>query len=305
MELTHPYFAILLSKNRIELLFLFIYCIITIYLLQRRKLLGASAVAILILFALLTLRNFPSIDLSKPKIYTSSCHTRGDRVDVNCVFGDINSGIDILLTGDSHAAQYFPVLEQIAINDHYKLTSWTKSSCPFLKPDYKRNFGDKSCQKWQESVWKSLVSEHPRLVVISNLSNDVKYVSDRAGSARVFNKRTVAAVKELRSIGISVLYIEDFPKPPVNVVTCLRIEGLFYEPQRCNFPVELTSNTLNLSKDLRIDNFSIMKSKNVLCPQTCLATINKRNVFRDDSHLSIYGALLLYHQMNSRLRYLI
>ena len=47
-----------------------------------------------------------------------------------CVFGDITSSKSVVLFGDSHASQWFPALERIARDNHWKLISFTKSACP-------------------------------------------------------------------------------------------------------------------------------------------------------------------------------
>ena len=69
--------------------------------------------------------------MQKPKVYQDDCHVNnGETRSGLCTYGDVNSQRTIVLYGDSHAAQWFPALERIAIDNGLKLVSLTKSACP-------------------------------------------------------------------------------------------------------------------------------------------------------------------------------
>jgi hypothetical protein len=47
-----------------------------------------------------------------------------------CEYGDRNSGTAVVLFGDSHAEHWFPAIESIANDKHWRLLTLLKSSCP-------------------------------------------------------------------------------------------------------------------------------------------------------------------------------
>ena len=77
--------------------------------------------------------------MQKPAVYGDDCHSNyGETKSGECIYGDKGSKKSIVLYGDSHAAQWFPALEELAIERGYKLVSLTKSACPSVdvpRPD--------------------------------------------------------------------------------------------------------------------------------------------------------------------------
>ena len=54
------------------------------------------------------------------------------RVPPDCVYGDRKGKITVALVGDSHAAQWFPALADVARRHHWRIVTFTKVACPFL-----------------------------------------------------------------------------------------------------------------------------------------------------------------------------
>lgn len=91
--------------------------------------------------------------VAKPIVVGDGCHVshRGNKSGY-CTYGDVNSDITIVLYGDSHAAQWFPALERIAIKRGIKLVSLTKSACPAVDAprDDDGGFKFSKCAQWRE-----------------------------------------------------------------------------------------------------------------------------------------------------------
>ncbi|MFI0721653.1 SGNH hydrolase domain-containing protein [Streptomyces sp. NPDC021224] len=63
-------------------------------------------------------------------MYRDGCHVGYASTKApDCVYGDPRSDTEVVLFGDSHAAQWFPALERLAGERHWKLISLTKASC--------------------------------------------------------------------------------------------------------------------------------------------------------------------------------
>jgi hypothetical protein len=62
-----------------------------------------------------------------PIVYKNNCHAGFSALrPKKCVFGDETSSVVIGLYGDSHAAQWFPAFEKVAIKRKWKLITYTK-----------------------------------------------------------------------------------------------------------------------------------------------------------------------------------
>jgi len=107
-----------------------------------------------------------------PVIYTDGCHLAAlDTTSPRCAYGDAGSTTEVVLFGDSHAAQWFPALERIATERGWRLTSLTKSACPSadvtvwsgsLRREYRE------CDTWREAMVERIVASRPALVVLAN-----------------------------------------------------------------------------------------------------------------------------------------
>ncbi|WP_353988407.1 acyltransferase family protein [Ruicaihuangia caeni] len=108
-----------------------------------------------------------------PRIYPDGCHLDVSQTAVQrCSYGDTDSDTVVALFGDSHAAQWFPALERLAIEHSFRLDSYTKSSCPSVEvPITTRGVPYSECETWRNAVIQHLNAEPPQLVVLSNMAN--------------------------------------------------------------------------------------------------------------------------------------
>ena len=94
----------------------------------------------------------------------------------NCVYGDKNGSYTVALVGDSHAAQWFPAIQAIAIDRGWKLLPYIKLSCRFLDMSiysywYQRTYTE--CDTWRGLVVDKLKSVKPDLVIIIAIRDKV------------------------------------------------------------------------------------------------------------------------------------
>ncbi|CAN3127743.1 acyltransferase family protein [Mycobacterium sp. smrl_JER01] len=68
-----------------------------------------------------------------PAIYLDGCHLSFEETEPRfCDYGDLSSSVEVAVVGDSHAAQWLPALQSVALDRAWKLKVSTKSSCPYL-----------------------------------------------------------------------------------------------------------------------------------------------------------------------------
>src|SRR5690606_9408814 len=87
-----------------------------------------------------------------------------------CVYGDPESETQVVLVGDSHAAQWFPALHAIAEEQDWRLLNRTKSACtPVLLPVASDQHDGEytECRDWKAAVYDELDRIEPDLVILS------------------------------------------------------------------------------------------------------------------------------------------
>lgn len=135
-----------------------------------------------------------------PAVYEDGCHLDLNYSDLpdDCVYGDRESGTEIVLIGDSHAAQWFPALEAIADSRGWSLLSRTKSACtpvsvPVNDEDGEAEFTE--CWDWKQKVFDELDELRPDLVVLATSDNaPVRSESDAVEDWRSGWDETLARV---------------------------------------------------------------------------------------------------------------
>lgn len=108
-----------------------------------------------------------------PSVYSSGCHADFYMVDVNvdkCSSGSDSAPGTLILFGDSHAAQWYPALEQMTKQYGWRLISMTKSACvPVELPLFDSKIGREysECTVWRNAALQTIQKLSPDLVVIS------------------------------------------------------------------------------------------------------------------------------------------
>lgn len=166
----------------------------------------------------------PLIDANRVRA-TGSSNCLLDLLEVDqpeCVTGDTSSSITVALIGDSNAAMWAPALEKAATEQHWRLTTLTKGSCPMLDlPFYNGLLQRKytECDQWRSRVITRLQHEPPQLVVLSMLRHDSGAGFPPYDHAWVDSLTRL--VQQLQDAGSRVLVLGPIPDLQSNVPECL------------------------------------------------------------------------------------
>ncbi|GAB2626340.1 acyltransferase [Paractinoplanes abujensis] len=111
-----------------------------------------------------------------PQIYDDQCHFNYTQVEQNreCVYGDPAGAKTMYLIGDSHAAHWFPAVDDTAKNNGWKLVALTKAACQLpqvltYNSALKRNYTE--CVTWRDQIVQRVADAKPDLLVMA--SNDL------------------------------------------------------------------------------------------------------------------------------------
>ena len=229
--------------------------------------------------------------MQKPAVYGDDCHSNyGETESGECTYGDLNSATTIVLYGDSHAAQWFPALEQLANEKGFKLVSLTKSACPSVDVPRADQGAYKNihCEKWRENSVKRIKEIKPAAVILSSY----QHFSPPSRFSDVDKWWTDGQKRLLSSlIGSSdhLIYISDTPRPKRDIPNCLASRDV----KSCN--------TTERTPVKIIRGFEIIDPAPWLCTSICPAIQDGYVVYRDASHISVAAALALKPQLEAAL----
>ena len=229
--------------------------------------------------------------MQKPAVYGDNCHSNyGENESGECTYGDLNSSTTIVLYGDSHAAQWFPALLELANERNFKLVSLTKSACPSVDVPRADQGAYKNidCETWRDKSVARIKQIRPAAVILSSFQHftpprgypdENKWWTD--GQKRLLTS--------LRGSSDHLIYISDTPKPKLDIPNCLASRDVKSCDTTEPTPVKV------------IKGFETIDPAPWLCSKYCPAIQDGYVVYRDASHISVAAALALKPQLESAL----
>lgn len=247
--------------------------------------------------------------LDNPVIYTSGCHLSETETDVSgCTVGTRGpTTVSVALFGDSHAAQWYPALADLAERGDILLTSHTKSSCPSaITPEGARDQPYPECDQWRDGVIERLQTDPPDVVVLSNFAVSVSD-PEAAPFPSMWNQSLQATISALSSRS-RVIVIGDTPHFDIAPSTCLSAHigdtlQCAGTPEASLWPeiIEAERNAARAGGGEYVDPIRY------LCDEsTCPVVLGDTLVYRDSHHLtatfsrSLGSELLPYLQRHGR-----
>jgi peptidoglycan/LPS O-acetylase OafA/YrhL len=105
---------------------------------------------------------------SVPVIVSNGCNLQhAGTKSKPCIYGDVTSKTTVVLFGDSHAAAWFPALQVISVQQHWRLVDLTKAGCPPPEASilYTGTSPYPQCTAWRRNAMAQIAGLHPLLVV--------------------------------------------------------------------------------------------------------------------------------------------
>ena len=229
----------------------------------------------------ITLSNGRSISIAevmeKPKVYLDDCHVNnGETLSGECTYGDKTSKRTIVLYGDSHAAQWFPALEKIAIDNGIKLVSLTKSACP--APEVKKvevgAYKNADCFKWRANSIKRIAELNPDAVISSGFQH-FDFPKQYETREIWWSQGQQISYQHLKGLAPKLIYITDTPHPTRDIPNCLASGG----GEKCD-ESEISSPAVS-------GGFTVLDPTPWLCDKKCPAIVEGVVAYRDASHISV------------------
>lgn len=244
---------------------------------------------------------FEESRLDLAQIYAEDCHIEYASTEpVQCTFAATEADKTVVLFGDSHAAHWFAAVEHYALQNNYRLVTFTKSACPsFTLEPFDTNLGRiyTECTQWRDKALAQINALAPELVVLSNY--DIYWQSPLLADD-VSQSIKTAYSETLRAIDAPVAVIKDVGSAPYEVPRCLArahrgaSENLadasrFAQSLRCDFaytedPEVVAAEVAALQAAERAYYIDL---NDVICPDgVCRAMTGDRINYIDDHHIS-------------------
>jgi hypothetical protein len=233
---------------------------------------------------------------SKSPLYDNGCHASTAAINpVICEFGDLQSDIVIVFTGDSHAAQWFGALEVAARTNHWKLVSMTKSSCPVADvPTYRRRDalpdGEEllypECDEFHKRVHAAIREMQPDLVIFPVLS---RFHLVNNGGIAAFSAGLGKSISAVSGLGTKVLVLGETPKTNgEDIPSCLARHKT--DVSKCANPrtkAEFPERIKFISDEAAQHSATYVNPVDWFCTaEVCPGQIGGRIVYRDYNHIS-------------------
>jgi hypothetical protein len=170
---------------------------------------------------------------AEPIIVRNGCHlSRTGLRSKPCAYGDATSTTNVVLFGDSHAAYWFPALDLIARQRHWRLVDLTKDGCPAAEVNiaawFRHGGPYPECTDWRNSAMTQLVALHPALVIVS----EARYLEEPearplsgvpTGQSSAWLDGLTATFHLLNRSAAHVVFISDVPTPARSAPTCVAL----------------------------------------------------------------------------------
>jgi peptidoglycan/LPS O-acetylase OafA/YrhL len=228
----------------------------------------------------------------KPEIYDNGCHVGLTQVEPKiCVYGDVASDFTVALYGDSHAAQWFPALNQIAIDHQWRLVILTKMGCTTIDlitanslvgPTYP------GCRPWREKVIERFIAENVRVVLMTNSNRLTDPATNQPFTDVIVKAGYATLLPILQNMGIKPIVITDTPYPGTDVPICLSKAIKNVGSCAVSRDKGIRANRQQTSIDVAVENGAqYLDISNWVCSlDTCPVITGNILMYRDSHHLT-------------------
>lgn len=227
-----------------------------------------------------------------PIIYNNGCHAGFSVVKPkNCVFGDLASTTVIGLYGDSHAAQWFPAFEKVAIKRHWKLITYTKRGCPPAEISVFSSVLGKvynECAPWRKNAIAKMKEDGVQVVFVAHFDRLLSASTRKPMWQKEWREGLQGSLDVIRGEGIVPVLMQDTPYPGQDVPTCLSRN--YTNVHRCTqgFTTAYREDMTQMVKDFDVANENVLWVQSWFCATNgCPTVVGNIMIYRDDNHMSV------------------
>lgn len=230
--------------------------------------------------------------------YADRCHTQQNLLPSMkaCLYGDLLSTKTIVLFGDSHALQWFPALDKVAITNHWRLLSLTMSACtPSDIPAWDRVAGKvmQNCALWRQESIAKIIATKPYLILVAGTRGFVTLkpkgkVAVGAEATSLWEAGIHRTLTQLKTASSHVIMIMDTPLSIYDPKICLSENPK--STLACATPVDKAISSswqIEEGKVAKVNQIGLIDPSLWVCPSApCPVVIGDVLVYLDAGHLT-------------------
>ena len=227
----------------------------------------------------------------EPAVFVDGClDTYTDTSLRHCTFANTDAPTTVVLFGDSHAAMWFPAVQQEAEQYGWRLITWTKATCPpfpvpIFSPVLGRTFSE--CDEWRSGVLNQIAAIHPALVILG-VARHYSDIYNFTPYSDVWLSGLGQEVRAIRGTGAQVMMMGPVPKPPFDVPGCLSAH--LTTATACTVPLSTGIDSKGMAAEAGVvqkNGGTYVDTEPWLCAgPTCAVLVDNLIVYRDDNHLT-------------------
>jgi hypothetical protein len=202
-----------------------------------------------------------------------------------------------VLFGDSHAAYWFPALDLISRQEHWRLVLVTKDGCPAAEVNiaawFRHGGPYPECTEWRASAMKQIAELHPALVILTEArflevpeARPLAGVLGGHGSAWLNGLAAIFSFLK-RSAG-HVLFISDVPTLNQSAPDCLarhmqNVESCATKRSAAIRLPDVKRREIDLATRMRV---KVVDPSSWFCTSTtCAVIVGNLLLYRDTAHM--------------------
>jgi hypothetical protein len=219
-------------------------------------------------------------------VYADDCVAIGVETDLTpCRYGAVGAAISVVLYGDSHAAQWFPGLVEVAERRGFELIVLAKGGCPTAAVPIPTATLSRTCPVWRDAAVEFIVAERPDVVIVAAWAGYPNPDDEwEAGLAETLG-RIAPATNSLVVIG---------DNPPADVEPARCLSGNLHRADRCAADRAAVDPVDRHAAERRVASgygARFVDTSDWLCgPQRCPLIIGDILLYRDTTHLTTAAA---------------
>ena len=231
---------------------------------------------------------------AKPLIAKNGCSLFESGVKSKpCIYGATKSHTSVVLFGDSHAATWFPALDRISEQQHWRLVDFSKAACP--PPEVVvRWFGGwyPECPLWRANALTRIAEMHPALVVVAGARYQSALVRPLpgvpTGHGNTWLNGLAATFVFLRKHAQHVVFISDVPTMKESAPDCVSdhmsdVTACTTERNHAVFLPHIKAAELALARQEHIN--TIDPTSWFCTPTRCPVIVGNIILYRDNAHV--------------------
>ncbi|MEY4174759.1 MAG: hypothetical protein RI900_1924, partial [Actinomycetota bacterium] len=240
-----------------------------------------------------------------PQIYRNKCILDvGVNQPKDCIYGDANGSVDIVLFGDSHAAQWMPALHQVASQNGWRLIVHVKKACPTAEIPTDKDPNRTDCVPWRQSVIERIAALQPDLVIMS--AYRYKQVGSAAGRDpdQVWREGLDLTLQKMQGAAAHILLLGDSATPADDVPSC--VAGRLSNVGSCMNSRDnaVRPGRLGVERDLAAQyGASFIPTSDWMCTDSvCPVIVGNVLMYRDNSHITATASAFLAPYVEAAVR---